>query len=224
MGHIGLYAKEAVALCARDASGLSSRHLRLTPGEIKPAAALWAKELIHEQKLHDTIGLAFSHVFDYALTLVYTTHACKGGRSAAYISANGDVFPCTTCVGASMFRAGSVKTSSFMEIWETSLRQFRQLTSWDSFPGGSARWVLRDEARVAIGSRELMAVARRDGAGRRVAPWRADAGTWTDRGGRPAAGAICLPARVPPVPDSEGIERRPPKAVRAPPAVGSGSM
>jgi radical SAM protein with 4Fe4S-binding SPASM domain len=107
--------------------------LQLSTAEVKQAAELWAMELANEEALQGTQGLTFSQCFDYALTLVYMCRACKGGRYIAYICANGDVYPCTTCSGVGAYQAGNITTSSFQEIWEDSFKGFRQLTRWDNF-------------------------------------------------------------------------------------------
>lgn len=107
--------------------------LQLRATEVRQAAELWAMELASEKTLQGTEGLTFSQCFDYALTLVYMCRACKGGRFIAYICANGDVYPCTTCAGAGAYRAGNITISSFREVWESAFKEFRQLSRWDNF-------------------------------------------------------------------------------------------
>lgn len=109
--------------------------LQLRTTEVKQAAELWAVELANEKALQGTQGLTFSQCFDYALTLVYMCRGCKGGRFIAYICANGDVYPCTTCAGAGAYQAGNIKDSSFRDVWEASFKAFRQLSRWDNFAG-----------------------------------------------------------------------------------------
>lgn len=113
--------------------GASYPELQLGIAEVKQAAELWAMELENEKALQVSQGLTFSQCFDYALTLVYMGRGCKGGRFIAYICANGDVYPCTTCAGTGAYQAGNITTCSFQEIWEDSFQGFRQLSRWDNF-------------------------------------------------------------------------------------------
>jgi len=113
--------------------GATCPELQLKPAHVRPAAELWNMELRNENQLRTEQGLTFSRLFDFALTLVYIGQACKGGRYIAYVGASGDVFPCTTCVGAGAFRAGNITETPFEEIWEESLKGFRRLTSWQNF-------------------------------------------------------------------------------------------
>ena len=78
-------------------------------------------------------ALTFDQCFDFAFTLVYMARACKGARFIGYVCANGDVHPCTTCVGVGAFKLGNVTTTPFVEIWENSSQSFRQLSRWENF-------------------------------------------------------------------------------------------
>jgi radical SAM protein with 4Fe4S-binding SPASM domain len=113
--------------------GASHKHLQLQPPEIKKAAKLWEMEVRNEIRLQNQTGLTFSAFYDYALTLVFMSHGCKGGRFLAYICSNGDVYPCTTCVGKGLYRAENIRKVGFHEIWDSSLRDFRRLTLWENF-------------------------------------------------------------------------------------------
>lgn len=116
--------------------GASCAELQLTTAQVKEAAELWKMDLLTERKLQAARPeLTFDQFFDFAFTLVYMARACKGARFISYISANGDVYPCTTCAGVGEFQVGSLKTSSFREIWEHSAQSFRALSPWDGFEG-----------------------------------------------------------------------------------------
>jgi radical SAM protein with 4Fe4S-binding SPASM domain len=52
----------------------------------------------------------------------------KCGRSVAYISSNGSVFPCSNCMSNSCYLAGNVKEQDFKTIWETGFAEFRKIT------------------------------------------------------------------------------------------------
>jgi radical SAM protein with 4Fe4S-binding SPASM domain len=114
--------------------GACSPELQLTTAEVADAAELWAMDMRTEQALQAAQHvLTFDQCFDFTFTLVYMARACKGARFIAYVCADGDVYPCTTCVGASLFRLGNITTSSFGSIWDDSSRGFRQLSRWDNF-------------------------------------------------------------------------------------------
>jgi radical SAM protein with 4Fe4S-binding SPASM domain len=52
----------------------------------------------------------------------------KCARSTAYVNAAGDVYPCSNCQSAQMFRGGNLKEQSFKEIWEEGFDAFRSIT------------------------------------------------------------------------------------------------
>jgi radical SAM protein with 4Fe4S-binding SPASM domain len=114
--------------------GASSPELQLTTAEVKDAAELWEIALMNELALRAAHpALTFDQCFDFAFTLVYMARACEGARFISYISANGDVYPCTTCVGVGVFHLGNIMTSPFRDIWENSSKGFRRLSRWDAF-------------------------------------------------------------------------------------------
>jgi len=113
--------------------GALSPELQLTPAQVKQAADLWAMELMAEDALRPNQGITFDECFDFSYSLVYMCRACKGARYIAYVSANGDVYPCTMCAGVGEFCVGNVIDSTFEEIWERSAKSFRQLSRWDAF-------------------------------------------------------------------------------------------
>lgn len=113
--------------------GAFNKDLQLTVKEVAQAAKLWHMEFVLEKKLSEQMGLTFSTFFDYAFNLVYMARACKGGRFLAYIAANGDVYPCTTCVGSDIAPVGNTRVLPFYEIWENSFKKFRKLTLWKNY-------------------------------------------------------------------------------------------
>jgi radical SAM protein with 4Fe4S-binding SPASM domain len=114
--------------------GASSPELQLTTAEVRDAAELWAIDLVNEQKSQAAHPvLTFDQCFDFAFNLVYMARACKGARFIIYICANGDAYPCTTCVGAGAYCLGNVAASSFRNVWEDSAKEFRSLSRWDAF-------------------------------------------------------------------------------------------
>ncbi len=114
--------------------GRFSPELQLTTAEVKDAAELWAMDMVNERELRNVRPeLTFDQCFDFTFCLVHMARACKGARFIGYICANGDVYPCTTCVGERVFHLGNVTTSRFADIWEHSSRSFRQLARWENF-------------------------------------------------------------------------------------------
>jgi len=114
--------------------GHSAPELQLTTAEVKDTAELWAMDMVNEQALMAIQPvLTFDQCFDFAFNLVYMVRACKGARFISYVCANGDVYPCTTCVGTGTFHLGNITTSPFQDIWEKSSKGFRRLSGWDTF-------------------------------------------------------------------------------------------
>jgi len=64
----------------------------------------------------------------FAVRLEKATRREKCGRSVAYINASGDVFPCTNCQAARMYKAGNVRDTSFQEIWENGFSKWRTIS------------------------------------------------------------------------------------------------
>ena len=52
---------------------------------------------------------------------------CKGGRSFAHITSNGDVFPCSNCAMENIFIAGNIRENSLLNIWNNSFKDMRKI-------------------------------------------------------------------------------------------------
>jgi radical SAM protein with 4Fe4S-binding SPASM domain len=61
-----------------------------------------------------------------------TTKQCKGSRCLAYISSNGDVYPCSNAAAENMYFADNVREKDFSEIWENCFSEMRKI-KWDDF-------------------------------------------------------------------------------------------
>lgn len=109
-----------------------NRSFILTPEDVEKASRLWLEETLFEMEMNKSIGICVAKVFDYTFELVYSTKRCKGGRSLAYICANGDVYPCAICASTHTFKAGNIKEKNFSEIWQDSFCEIRGLT-WADF-------------------------------------------------------------------------------------------
>jgi len=59
--------------------------------------------------------------------LEHATGYEKCGRSVAYITSAGDVFPCSNCMSNNMFRAGNLRNTSFKDIWEHGFDAIRNI-------------------------------------------------------------------------------------------------
>jgi len=51
----------------------------------------------------------------------------KCGRSITYINSAGDVYPCSNCMSAELFKAGNIRDKSFKEIWDTGFSEIRNI-------------------------------------------------------------------------------------------------
>lgn len=60
------------------------------------------------------------------------TRRCKGARSIAYISANGEVYPCSNCAAEEILSAGNIRTLPFSVLWAHSFLEMRSIT-WEKF-------------------------------------------------------------------------------------------
>jgi radical SAM protein with 4Fe4S-binding SPASM domain len=108
--------------------------LLLTPNDVDSASRLWVDETLFEMEINKSIGICVAKIFDYTFQLVYSTRRCKGGRSLAYISADGGVYPCSICVSTGDFKAGNVRDKKFSELWRDSFQTIRSFT-WEDFKG-----------------------------------------------------------------------------------------
>ncbi len=61
--------------------------------------------------------------------------ACRAGRGFAYITANGEIYPCINLAAIHQFRVGNIKEDDFKKIWEhgDKLQQFRKINKWSHF-------------------------------------------------------------------------------------------
>ena len=99
----------------------------LTPDDVPKVMKAFEKK--HEIKeLHKPLEKALEFVYN----LEFATGRCKGGRAMAYIAANGDVYPCSSCAAEELFLAGNVRDKRFIDIWKKSFRDIRSIT-WDDF-------------------------------------------------------------------------------------------
>lgn len=109
-----------------------NRVFMLTPDDVENASSLWLDETLFEMEINKSIGICVAKIFDYTFELVYSTKRCKGGRSMAYVCANGDVYPCAICVSTGTFKAGNVREKKFSELWRDSFSEIRGFT-WEDF-------------------------------------------------------------------------------------------
>lgn len=112
--------------------------------ELKPTSAIAAKaaklrkrESEHEAHILEQLGLTFTRFFYASHMIGAITRQEFCGSTLAYIQADGEVYPCTSCSSVQRYSAGSLKQRSFAEIWEDGFREFRTMT-WDKFTGCSS--------------------------------------------------------------------------------------
>ena len=104
----------------------------LGPMDVEKASSLWLDETLFEMEMNKSIGACVAKIFDYTFELDYSTKRCKGGRSLAYVCANGDVYPCSIGASTSTFKAGNLREKKFSEIWQDSFHEIRGFT-WGDF-------------------------------------------------------------------------------------------
>lgn len=91
-----------------------------------PGDEYWAPETAKERAPVYSVD-----TIRFCVRLEAATGQEKCGRSLAYINAAGDVYPCTNCQSAEMYRAGNLREQSFRAIWETGFDEFRRITFAD---------------------------------------------------------------------------------------------
>lgn len=112
----------------------ANRDLMLTRDDVEKASRLWLDETLFEMEINKSIGICVAKIFDYTFQLVYSTKRCKGGRSLAYVSADGSVYPCSICVATGDYKAGNVREKRFSELWRDSFQGIRSFI-WEDFKG-----------------------------------------------------------------------------------------
>lgn len=70
--------------------------------------------------------------FDFVARLEYASQRCKGGRAIAYITSEGNVFPCSNCSAVDIYMEGNLRRKSFTDIWNNSFRNIREI-KWQDF-------------------------------------------------------------------------------------------
>ncbi|MCH9682817.1 MAG: radical SAM protein [Deltaproteobacteria bacterium] len=108
--------------------------LKPTAAIAEQAAELRRREEEHEGNILPRLGLTFTKFFYASHVIGAATKQEFCGSTLAYIQADGEVFPCTSCSSIQRHSAGSLRTQKFDEIWETGFTEFRKMT-WDKFKG-----------------------------------------------------------------------------------------
>ncbi len=103
-------------------------HLLLDAGDVEESVRLFGAENTEDEGDRPKTALEMCYLLEYLF------QACKGGRSYAYICANGDVYPCSNCSAEHLFCAGNLNERSFADIWENSFKEHRAIT-WKDFKG-----------------------------------------------------------------------------------------
>lgn len=75
---------------------------------------------------------AIDNFFDFTFRMESATKMCKGGRSVAYITSAGDVYPCSNCAATGLYPAGNIRRSTFDYTWNNSFRDMRSI-KWEHF-------------------------------------------------------------------------------------------
>jgi radical SAM protein with 4Fe4S-binding SPASM domain len=95
---------------------------RYTPAGEQPDAATTDAPLRDADRMRSVDTVKFCQRLETA------TRQEKCGRTTVYVSSNGDVYPCSNCMGAHRYAAGNVTDRPFAEIWRQGFDDFRDIT------------------------------------------------------------------------------------------------
>ncbi len=113
--------------------GLLNRDIhQLKIEDAELSSKLFMMQKRYEGEKDKDIGMCVSKFFNYALNLMYMTRREHCSRSIAYVSSNGNVYPCVSSAAIDQFRAGNIRNTGFSYIWEHSFKDMRSIT-WDQF-------------------------------------------------------------------------------------------
>jgi AdoMet-dependent heme synthase len=79
-------------------------------------------------------GAQGMHIVDtikFCVRLEEATGMEKCARSVVYVNASGDVYPCSNCQSAELYKAGNVRQTSLRQIWAQGFDEFRRITYSD---------------------------------------------------------------------------------------------
>lgn len=120
--------------------GRAKKNMRLLLDESDMAKI--ARLVVLQERVEENLGMIFkkknfprSHIddyFDFVYRLEYATRRCKGGRAVAYVTSDGNIFPCSNCSATGLYMAGNIRRNSFKDIWDNSFRDIRDI-KWQHF-------------------------------------------------------------------------------------------
>ncbi len=114
---------------------LVNSHLLLTEEDLSKDAVIYrAKEELEDEyeSRHYRSGRFFSGFLESSYQYTYLTGRCEGGRTIAYITSEGDVYPCSNCASLGILSTGNVIQKPFEEIWLEGFLEIRSIT-WKDF-------------------------------------------------------------------------------------------
>lgn len=112
--------------------GRINRELANQVADIEKAAQFWVAEEKWERIKDRELGLCSGKVFNFLITMVYSTRRCMSGRGMCYVTSDGTVWPCTNCSAGKVLAGGNLIERSFADIWEDDTWPIRQIT-WKNY-------------------------------------------------------------------------------------------
>lgn len=110
----------------------------LTPEDVPKDLEVFRLKEELEDYLEDLLGpregLLYTGFLQFCYWINKITRRCKGGRSMAYITSNGDVYPCSNCASEEILLGGNLRKHTFTKIWNNFFEEIRSIT-WEDFEG-----------------------------------------------------------------------------------------
>jgi radical SAM protein with 4Fe4S-binding SPASM domain len=96
------------------------------PDIVEEAAQLYLADKIHDVEMMDTVGLCVAKFLDECHYIARATRREFCGVAMAYITSDGLVYPCSICASNDKYPAGSLRETTFLDLWENSFHEIRQ--------------------------------------------------------------------------------------------------
>jgi len=104
---------------------------------VDEAAQIFIADKQHDIKMMDSIGLCVAKFLDECHRVARATRREFCGVAMAYVTSDGQVYPCSICASNNKFVAGNLRETGFEDIWEHSFLDIRSYT-FDKFKDCSA--------------------------------------------------------------------------------------
>ncbi|WP_342733879.1 radical SAM protein [Bradyrhizobium sp. B117] len=116
--------------------GRGKRFPHLTPdGNVAQSASpLYFRNYLDRIEKMQSIGLCVQKFLSFSYKLSHAIQREFCGISLAYITSDGELYPCSVCMSAKKYSAGTLREASFAELWDTSFKDIRAV-SFNDFKG-----------------------------------------------------------------------------------------